>query len=71
MIAVAVRASSAMHAAARPASTTRIDRDGQVSYLLAGNMAFSEAQLRQQQLQGIAQDLGKAQQTLQSVWQYT
>jgi N-acyl homoserine lactone hydrolase len=45
-------------------------RDGERSYLFAGDLAFSEAQLRAQGLQGIAQDLGQARATLEQTWRF-
>ncbi len=44
--------------------------DGERSYLFAGDLAFSEAQLRAQGLQGIAQDLGQARTTLERTWRF-
>lgn len=44
--------------------------DGERSYLFAGDLAFSEAQLRGRGLQGIAQDLGQARATLERTWHY-
>jgi glyoxylase-like metal-dependent hydrolase (beta-lactamase superfamily II) len=45
-------------------------RDGERCYLFAGDLAFSEAQLRAQGLQGIAQDLGQARATLERAWRF-
>lgn len=46
-------------------------RDGERSYFFAGDLAFSSAQLHEQGLQGIAQDLGKARETLQRTLAFT
>lgn len=43
-------------------------RDGERSYLFAGDLAFSEGQLRAAGLQGIAQDLRQARATLERTW---
>lgn len=45
-------------------------RDDERSYLFAGDLAFSEAQLRAQSLQGIAQDLGRARASLGRTWRF-
>lgn len=45
-------------------------RDGERSYLLAGDLAFSEAQLSAQGLQGIAQNLGQARASLERTWRF-
>lgn len=45
-------------------------RDAQRSYLFAGDLAFSEAQLRDRGLQGIAQNLGQARATLDQTWRF-
>lgn len=47
-----------------------IVRDGQTSYMLAGDLAFSEQQLRARGLQGICQDVDASRQTLERVWRY-
>ena len=45
-------------------------RDDERSYLFAGDLAFSEAQLLVKGLQGIAQDLGQARATLERTWRF-
>lgn len=45
-------------------------RDEERSYLFAGDLAFSEAQLRARGLQGIAQNLGQARATLERTWRF-
>jgi glyoxylase-like metal-dependent hydrolase (beta-lactamase superfamily II) len=46
-------------------------RDGEQSYFFAGDLAFSSAQLREQGLQGIAQDLDKARDALTRTLAFT
>lgn len=46
-------------------------RDGAQSYFFAGDLAFSDAQLQQQGLQGIAHDLTKARDTLARTLTFT
>jgi glyoxylase-like metal-dependent hydrolase (beta-lactamase superfamily II) len=46
-------------------------RDGERSYFFAGDLAFSDTLLREQGLQGIAQDLRKARETLQRTLAFT
>lgn len=48
-----------------------IVRDGRRSYFIAGDLAFSAGQLREQGLQGIAQDLTRARASLDRAWRYT
>jgi glyoxylase-like metal-dependent hydrolase (beta-lactamase superfamily II) len=45
-------------------------RDSERSYFFAGDLAFSEEQLRNRGLQGIAQDLAQASITLDRTWRF-
>ncbi len=45
--------------------------DGEHNYFFAGDLAFSSAQLREQGLQGIAQDLGQARESLARTLAFT